>query len=179
MTLPRALLFFASLSALGCDPSPSPAPLGPSARASLNLDPWVRSSRGVNLAASTSLAPELVIPVADELQAEAQALLAQSASVQLDLETAARFAGEGIELAAQSGVPVLVRSVRAEDDGSGLEKDDRYVVRCQQELVVVSHHGGRRTRTRQERRALVVVLPAAPDELFVECLTAIHDLPGK
>lgn len=178
-TLPRAAILAGLLVLLGCGPSAPPAPSAALAGASHSVDAWVRFPIGAASEGSTTLAAELVVPVADARQAEAQEQLAQHAWKLLDLTAAKRLVGAQVDLTQRSGVPVLLRSVRSAVDGSGLEKDDFYTVREERGVVAVSHFSTRRTPPRQQRHALIAFLPAEPVEVYVDCVSAIGDLPGK
>ena len=177
--LPRAAILVGLTTLLGCGPSAPPAPSAALAGAPLAVDAWVRFPIGAAFDGGATLAADRVLPVADARQAEAQEQLAQHAWRLLDLAAAKNLVGAQVDLAQRSGVPVLLRSVRTVSDGSGLEKDDRYVVREAQGVVVVSHSSTRRTPPRQQRHALIAFLPAEPVEVYVECLSAVGDLPGK
>ena len=178
-TLPRAALLVGLTSLLGCGPSAPPAPSVALAGAAPAVDAWIRFPIGAAFDGSATLAADLVVPVADARQAEAQEQLAEQAWKLLDLAAAKHLVGAQVDLTQRSGAPVLLRSVRSMSDGSGLEKDDRYVVREQRGVVVVSHLSARRTPPRQQRHALIAFLPAEPVEVYVECVSAIGDLPGK
>jgi hypothetical protein len=178
-TLPRAAILAGLSSLLGCGPSAPPAPSAALAGAPLAVDAWIRFPIGAASEGSTTLAAELVVPVADARQGEAQDQLAQQAWKLLDHAEAKRLVDARVDLSQRGGVPVLLRSVRSVSDGSGLEKDDRYVVREKRGVVVVSHLSARRTPPRQQRHALIAFLPAEPVEVYVECVSAIGDLPGK
>ena len=111
----------------------------------------------------TSLDKERFAPVADALQPEAQAALADVPAKRLTADEAARLVGRPLPA---GGEYVLLRAVVLFEGTGGFD------VGVSGRSVHV-HHGclGRRPAP-MTRKALVAVLPAIPETVFVSCSMA-------
>jgi len=179
MTQIKDMLALVVLALSGCVKRAAESQSAPSATIDAAPDAWLRFSSSADFSDCVTIAQEAVSSVAAEQQAEAQSQLVEQAWRTVDEVAARRLTGHEFVDAQAPGVLVLLRALRSAPDGSGLEKEDRYLVRWKHGAVAVSHFAGRRAPTEQLCHAIVVRLPAEPTEVYVECLAAIHDLPNR
>lgn len=123
----------------------------------------------------TELPASSFVEVSADLQQEAQALLAEQTFAVLTEEQGKRFAQGRLTASRADARFVLLRGLKHQSAGAGLEGKVRWsklTVR-QGESVIVSCEGSCTQHVPRVRTAVVALLSDAPKEVYTEVMTAI------